>query len=46
MLFFDDEWRNIRDITSLGVTCIFVEKGTSLNTLKEGLKKFSEKKTK
>lgn len=43
MLFFDDEHGNIRDISSLGVTCYYIEddQGITLPRLKEGLQQFS-----
>jgi len=37
MLFFDDEQRNIRDINELGVTCIHVTDGMTMNKLDHGL---------
>uniref|UniRef100_A0A1B6DN34 Magnesium-dependent phosphatase 1 n=1 Tax=Clastoptera arizonana TaxID=38151 RepID=A0A1B6DN34_9HEMI len=46
MLFFDDEMRNIHDISRLGVTCILVENGTSMSVLKEGLTNFCTNKKK
>lgn len=42
MLFFDDEYRNIRDVSKLGVTCIHAEHGMSDRTLEEGLRRFEE----
>ncbi|XP_055356483.1 uncharacterized protein LOC129601640 [Paramacrobiotus metropolitanus] len=33
MLFFDDEYRNIRDISALGVTCFYVEEPMSRSLL-------------
>ena len=48
MLFFDDELRNIRDITQLGVTCVHVNDdcGLDVATLRQGLQAFSTKRTK
>ena len=37
MLFFDDEYRNIRDVSSLGVTTVFVENGIDWNVFQQGL---------
>lgn len=44
MLFFDDEYRNIRDVGSLGVTCIHAEYGVSKSVIDEGFKTFAAKK--
>ncbi|KAJ1522914.1 hypothetical protein ONE63_002053 [Megalurothrips usitatus] len=42
MLFFDDEHRNIRDLTEKGVTCILVSgDGVTKNLVKTGLEKFA-----
>lgn len=41
MLFFDDEYRNIEDISKLGVTCIFAKDGMSMQVLEEGFQKFA-----
>ncbi|XP_006812625.1 magnesium-dependent phosphatase 1-like [Saccoglossus kowalevskii] len=48
MLFFDDEARNIRDISKIGVTSIYVDYtvGLTVKVLEEGLQKHSEKKSK
>ncbi|KAK2556900.1 Magnesium-dependent phosphatase 1 [Acropora cervicornis] len=43
MLFFDDEERNIDDISRLGVTCVLVEQGMKHTVLENGLKKFASK---
>lgn len=40
MLFFDDEHRNITDIRSLGVTCVWVENGVNKSLVQSGLKRF------
>jgi len=40
MLFFDDEQRNIRDITELGVTCVHVASGMTTSVLEYGLSDF------
>ncbi|KAI9225240.1 MAG: magnesium-dependent phosphatase 1 [Piptocephalis tieghemiana] len=42
MLFFDDEHRNIRDVSALGVVCIYVPEGLSLRALREGLQRFEK----
>ena len=43
MLFFDDEMRNIRDISRLGVTCVHIDEdvGLDYDTLREGLRTFN-----
>ncbi|XP_054849255.1 magnesium-dependent phosphatase 1 [Eublepharis macularius] len=41
MLFFDDEARNIHDVSKLGVTCILVPNGTNLALLNHGLEAFA-----
>lgn len=40
MLFFDDEHRNIRDLTGHGVTSILVEKGVDRIVIEHGLQVF------
>ena len=45
MLFFDDEHRNIRDISAIGVTCVFVKEPMSQDLLQRGLDMFSAGKT-
>ncbi|KAM5239760.1 uncharacterized protein RBU33_026018 isoform 2-T3 [Hipposideros larvatus] len=42
MIFFDDETRNIVDVSKLGVTCILVQNGMSLQTLTQGLESFAK----
>ncbi|KAF5733366.1 putative Magnesium-dependent phosphatase [Tripterygium wilfordii] len=42
MLFFDDEDRNIRAVSKMGVTSILVGNGVNLGALREGLTKFSQ----
>ncbi|XP_060074196.1 magnesium-dependent phosphatase 1-like [Ylistrum balloti] len=44
MLFFDDEYRNIKDVGSLGVISVLAENGMSEATLKEGLDEFAAKR--
>lgn len=45
MLFFDDEERNIRDLTSVGVVCYLVdEKGVNRKSMREGLLKFEKER--
>lgn len=44
MLFFDDENRNIRDLSAKGVTCILVpEDGVTKTLVNKGLEIFSKK---
>ncbi|XP_004463427.2 magnesium-dependent phosphatase 1 isoform X1 [Dasypus novemcinctus] len=42
MIFFDDEKRNIVDVSKLGVTCIHVQNGMTLQTLTQGLETFAK----
>lgn len=44
MLFFDDEMRNIRDISTLGVTCVPIDEDIGLDyaTLRSGLQAFNK----
>ncbi|KAL1130966.1 hypothetical protein AAG570_012207 [Ranatra chinensis] len=41
MLFFDDEYRNIRDVSKLMVVCVLVDNGMTLEVMEHGLKQFS-----
>lgn len=41
MLFFDDELRNIREVSSLGVTCIHVENGFRQDHFESAINTFS-----
>ncbi|XP_066483709.1 magnesium-dependent phosphatase 1 [Tiliqua scincoides] len=41
MLFFDDENRNIHDVSKLGVTCVLVPHGMNLALLNQGLEAFA-----
>ncbi|CAD5117576.1 DgyrCDS6334 [Dimorphilus gyrociliatus] len=43
MIFFDDEWRNIRSVSELGVTCVYVKKGISIAELKRGFEEYKLK---
>lgn len=43
MLFFDDEMRNIREVSTLGVTSVYVESGMSLDLFGSGLTKHADK---
>ena len=45
MVFFDDEERNVRDISSLGVTCVLIDEdvGLDYDILKSGLREFNNK---
>ena len=45
MLFFDDEDRNIRDLTQKGVVSIFVKSGVDTELIHSGLKQFAKKRT-
>ena len=45
MLFFDDEMRNIREVSDLGVTSIFVQDGLSQEVFEKGLGRFSKTQT-
>lgn len=40
MIFFDDEHRNIVDVSKLGVTCIFVKSGITHSVVENALKNF------
>nr|KAF6392850.1 magnesium dependent phosphatase 1 [Pipistrellus kuhlii] len=42
MIFFDDEKRNIVDVSKLGVTCIHVHNGMNLQILTQGLETFAK----
>ncbi|MBM81292.1 MAG: magnesium-dependent phosphatase-1 [Planctomycetaceae bacterium] len=42
MLFFDDEIRNITEVSTLGGTCIYVEDGTTSDVLQHGLSMFAK----
>ncbi|CAL8108718.1 unnamed protein product [Calicophoron daubneyi] len=42
MLFFDDEDRNTREISRLGVHCCLVPDGMSLDVFERALKQFSQ----
>lgn len=41
MLFFDDEMRNIREVSDLGVPSIYVESGLTASLFQEGLRTFA-----
>lgn len=41
MLFFDDEMRNIREVSELGVTSVFVEGGLTFKVFHDGLEQFA-----
>uniref|UniRef100_A0A0K8RZF8 Magnesium-dependent phosphatase 1 n=1 Tax=Crotalus horridus TaxID=35024 RepID=A0A0K8RZF8_CROHD len=41
MVFFDDESRNIRDVSTLGVVCVAVPRGMTLSLLREGMENFA-----
>ena len=42
MIFFDDEDRNIKDLTAKGVVSILVNNGVDKNVTNEGIKRFVE----
>ncbi|CAI2731504.1 unnamed protein product [Schistosoma spindalis] len=44
MLFFDDESRNIHEISKLGVQCHLVQHGITINLLEEALRKFQQQR--
>lgn len=46
MIFFDDESRNIRDISKLGVTSIFVSNGVDRKLIEKGFKEFIDNQAK
>ena len=41
MLFFDDEMRNITEVSRLGVTSVFVESGMSMELFQTGLSRYA-----
>ncbi|MFG0255867.1 MAG: magnesium-dependent phosphatase-1 [Rhodopirellula sp. JB053] len=43
MLFFDDEMRNIREVSPVGVTSVFVETGMSRKLFEDGMKRFAQR---
>lgn len=43
MLFFDDEERNIHEVSRLGVTCVLVKRGMTHTVLQSGLAQFAAK---
>ncbi|RWS31451.1 hypothetical protein B4U80_03004, partial [Leptotrombidium deliense] len=44
MLFFDDEYRNIKDLNAKGVVSILVNKGVSKQVVKDGILEFEKKR--
>lgn len=44
MIFFDDEMRNIRDISSLNVVCQYVENGIDVTSIERAFKEFQKRK--
>ncbi|KYB28222.1 hypothetical protein TcasGA2_TC032685 [Tribolium castaneum] len=42
MIFFDDESRNIRDVTKLGVLSILVQNGISRKVVDDAIEQFSK----
>ena len=45
MIFYDDEQRNITDVSSLGVTCILVPDGVSEQSFQKGFEIFAFRKS-
>lgn len=43
MLFFDDEYRNKRDLDTIGVCTVMVEDGVTKKLVKSGLEEFRKK---
>lgn len=43
MMFFDDEQRNIHDISQLGVVSVYVRDGVSKKVIEEGKNMFAKK---
>lgn len=43
MLFFDDEMRNIYEVSRMGVTAVFVKNGMTMELFEEGLRKWESK---
>ncbi|XP_069044905.1 magnesium-dependent phosphatase 1 isoform X2 [Lepisosteus oculatus] len=43
MMFFDDERRNINDVSKLGVHCVLVDDGITKKLINEELVKFSQR---
>ena len=47
MIFFDDEERNIKDLTAAGVVSILVDdRGVTRKAVREGLLKFEKERSK
>ncbi|KAK3284815.1 hypothetical protein CYMTET_7559 [Cymbomonas tetramitiformis] len=44
MIFFDNEHRNCKDVSALGVTCVYTPDGMTKRNWEEGLKTFAQKK--
>jgi len=42
MLFFDNEMRNCRDVSKLGVTCVYTPDGMTERTWQQGLTDFAQ----
>nr|CAB3263715.1 magnesium-dependent phosphatase 1-like [Phallusia mammillata] len=43
MLFFDDEWRNIKELREEGVTCVMIKDGINWDYVKRGLEDHNKK---
>ncbi|KAI9991836.1 hypothetical protein PInf_017212 [Phytophthora infestans] len=46
MLFFDDEYRNVQDVSRLGVTCQFCPDGVTWSSWVEGIQAYQNEKQK
>eukprot|EP00049_Salpingoeca_infusionum_P019580 m.362526 g.362526 ORF g.362526 m.362526 type:complete len:187 (-) comp20602_c0_seq1:229-789(-) len=46
MLFFDNEYRNVRDVSTLGVTCVFTPEGMNAKYWQQGLDEHHDRHTK
>ena len=46
MVFFDNEWRNIRDVSALGVHCVHCEDGMSAEVWSRGIAEFAARRRK
>ena len=44
MIFFDNEWRNCRDVARMGVVCVHTPDGMTTDKWEEGLRAFAEAK--
>ncbi|KAK9720809.1 hypothetical protein K7432_003873 [Basidiobolus ranarum] len=44
MIFFDDEFRNIKEVGKLGVKCVYVQDGVTLKNFLQALEEFAQDK--